>query len=147
MDTARRHFTDAIALYRDFGDRLGELRCVRHLGPVLAAKGVTTQARHILLSCRGSFAEIGDPFGEATSCWSLGELALRDGRDEEAAEAFTQALTLFDRVGLVVWQGRMLRRLAEVRRAQGDQSAAVELAARAELLRTVSAPKTATVGS
>ncbi|AHH96916.1 BTAD domain-containing putative transcriptional regulator [Kutzneria viridogrisea] len=144
-DIARDYFTQAAALYREFGDRLGELRSVRHLGHVLALHGDGGHARRVLLSCHASFAEIGDSFGVATACWSLGELALREADPRAADRWLREALELVEEAGLVHWQARMLRLLAETHRRAGQSVLAEQLTSRADAL-AMTQRKTAAVG-
>jgi len=117
QDVAGRCLLEATALYRGFGDRLGELRCVRQFGHVLVTRGETARAERVLTGCQRAFAEIGDLFGEGTSCWSLAELALRDGDERLGRRRLTAALDLFTRAGLGPWQRRMRDRLAELPRS------------------------------
>ncbi|GAA3433604.1 BTAD domain-containing putative transcriptional regulator [Kutzneria kofuensis] len=117
QDAAERCVSEATALYRGFGDRLGELRCLRQLGHVLVSRGETARAERVLNGCQRAFAEIGDVFGQATSCWSLAELALRDGDERLGRRRLADALDLFTKAGLEPWQRRMRRRLAELGRS------------------------------
>jgi tetratricopeptide (TPR) repeat protein len=117
QDAAERCLVEAAALYRGFGDRLGELRCVRQLGHVFVTRGETARAERVLSGCQRAFAEIGDVFGEATTCWSLAELALRDGDERLGRRRLADALDLFTRAGLEPWQRRMRARLTELGRS------------------------------
>ncbi|GAA0316495.1 tetratricopeptide repeat protein [Actinoallomurus spadix] len=115
LAAARRHATRAIGLFRRFGDGLAETRSLRLLAMVLTAEGRPRAGADLLDRCLVAFREQGDLFGEASTLWALGEAAHESGDTVRAIACLEQALTLFRRLDVPLWETRTRTRLAAVR--------------------------------
>ncbi|MCO6006261.1 tetratricopeptide repeat protein [Actinoallomurus purpureus] len=115
LAAAHRHATRAIGLFRRFGDGLAETRSLRLLAMVLTAEGRPRSGVDLLDRCLTAFREQGDLFGEASTLWALGGAAHDDGDTVRAVACLEQALALFHRLDVPLWEARTRARLAAVR--------------------------------
>ncbi len=91
---AREYLTEALALARAAGDRLGESVALNILGQIDSLEGNYAQAREL---CRESLAikrEIGDEWGMTFSLTYLGRVARQLGDHAEAQALFEESLAL-----------------------------------------------------
>ncbi|GAA4614200.1 BTAD domain-containing putative transcriptional regulator [Actinoallomurus liliacearum] len=120
LGAAHRHATHAIGLFRRFGDGLAETRSLRLLAMVLTAEGRPRSGADLLDRCLAAFREQGDLFGEASTLWALGEATHESGDTVRAIACLEQALALFRRLDVPLWETRTRARLAAVRGEGAD---------------------------
>jgi DNA-binding SARP family transcriptional activator len=120
LAAARWYATHAIGLFRRFGDGLAKTRSLRLLGMVLTAEGRPRSGVDLLDRCLAAFREQGDLFGEASTLWALGEAAHDSGGTVRAIACLEQALGLFRRLDVPLWEARTRARLAAVRGEGAD---------------------------
>ncbi|MEV0407808.1 BTAD domain-containing putative transcriptional regulator [Actinoallomurus sp. NPDC050550] len=123
LAAAHRHATRAIGLFRRFGDGLAEIRSLRLRAMVLTAEGRPRAGIDLLDRCLTAFREQGDLFGEASTLWALGGAAHDAGDTVRAVACLEEALNLFRRLDVPLWEARTRSRLAEVR---GEGAAPVD---------------------
>jgi DNA-binding SARP family transcriptional activator len=117
----REHAACAVDLFRRLGDGLAEARATRLLA---TAQGDAESAMSRLGECLIAFRDQGDPFGEASTLWSLGQAALSAGDPASALTYLTGALELFSVVGSPLWRARSLERIAAAHAKAGRADAA-----------------------
>ncbi|GAA4625712.1 hypothetical protein GCM10023196_030950 [Actinoallomurus vinaceus] len=123
LAAAHRHATRAIGLFRRFGDGLAEIRSLRLRAMVLTAEGRPRAGIDLLDRCLTAFREQGDLFGEASTLWALGGAAHDSGDTVRAVGCLEEALSLFRRLDVPLWEARTRSRLAA---ARGEGAAPVD---------------------
>ena len=73
-EQAARHQQEAVAIFRDIGDRFGEARALGNLGLARQRQGRYQEAADYHQQALDLFREIGDRHGEA---WALARLGVR----------------------------------------------------------------------
>ncbi|GAB3983104.1 hypothetical protein GCM10029978_088690 [Actinoallomurus acanthiterrae] len=114
LAAAHRHATRAIGLFRRFGDGLAEIRSLRLRAMVLTAEGHPRAGIDLLDRCLTAFREQGDLFGEASTLWALGGAAHDADDTVRAVACLEEALDLFRRLDVPLWEARTRSRLAAV---------------------------------
>jgi tetratricopeptide (TPR) repeat protein len=90
---------EALALYRDLGDRYGEAEALNNLGQVLWACGAVADARAHHDHAFGIAQALGTPLEEARALEGIGHCHLHHGQAGEAAACLREALALYRRLG------------------------------------------------
>ncbi|MCB1182552.1 CHAT domain-containing protein [bacterium] len=125
--TERRHYEQAVALFRAAGDVRGEVFALNGLGTVLDREHDFTAARacydRTLTVARG----IGDTFVEALAENNLGALEYGVGDPGRAAEHFRRAYALHTAGGVLQEAVAVARNVAICLTALGDYDRALEL--------------------
>ncbi len=92
---AERAFTDALALFRKTGNRLGEANCVMSLGDLALARADFDGAKRRYDEALASYRALGDALGQANCAKGLGDLALYAGAYDEARARYEDALARY----------------------------------------------------
>lgn len=159
LDAAEARVRDAVACFRDVRQLLSQLddtdasaplrREARQgegaslvlLGDVYLRSGLSDKARETLGRAERIFGELGQPAAAAGAWASLGRLAMREGRYDDAFAAFAQAASVHegadDQAGLcAMWLAR-----AELWLLQGAVDKAASSATEAQAIaQTIAAP-------
>ena len=98
---AARDLEDALAAYRDLGDRGGEVEALNETGTLHQATGNLHQARSCHQQALDLAHQIGSSWDEAHARAGLGRCALGAGDTAEAAGSLRQALAIFQQIGAV----------------------------------------------
>jgi CHAT domain-containing protein len=122
-ERARERFGEALALYRQAGDRGGQGTALNGLGLVELAAG-RAQAALVRLREARTLRQPGSR-GLAVTLTTLGVAYRQLGRWEDARRAYAQALPIFVALGDVREQGRSLGNLGWLEAATGRPAAAL----------------------
>jgi tetratricopeptide (TPR) repeat protein len=90
----------ALALFRDLGNRLGQAEALNHLGELATRTANTQQARERHTQALAIARDIGAAPEEARALEGLGHTYLQDGNTGQAAADLAQALAIYQRIGV-----------------------------------------------
>ena len=89
----------ALALFRDLGNRLGQAEALNRLGELSTRTSATGQARERHTQALAIARDLGAPLEEARALEGLGQSHLHDGNPGQAAAHLRQALAIYQRIG------------------------------------------------
>ena len=89
----------ALALFRDLGNRLGQAEALNRLGELSTRTSATSQARERHTQALAIARDISAPPEEARALEGLGQAHLQDGNPGQAAAHLQQALAIYQRIG------------------------------------------------
>ena len=117
---------EALRIFQQSGDVLGEADCIYVLGEVALRQWQTEEARTRYEEALLLFRQTGNVLGEANCIKSLGSIALECSQHEEARARFEEALVLYRQIGLVLGQANCIRNLGEIalRQSQHEEARA-----------------------
>jgi len=95
---ATSHLTQALALFRETGDRAGEAGSLNSLGEVSLATGQPGRARSQHVSALGLASQIGDKYEQARAHHGLGRACQAAGDPGQARRHWQKALALYTRL-------------------------------------------------
>ena len=90
---------DALALWRDLGDRRGEASALRRMGMTHLFSGDHDIAEPLLFEALNAFQDIGSRKGVAWANQNLAWIAFMRGESDEAEERLQKAVSMFDDIG------------------------------------------------
>ncbi|MDZ4798615.1 MAG: tetratricopeptide repeat protein, partial [Bryobacteraceae bacterium] len=99
QEEARSFMLEALPIFREVGDRLGEANCIMSLGDIALRRSDHEQARLRFLEALPIYREVGDRLGEANCIKSLGNIALDRSDHEQARLRFLEALPIYREFG------------------------------------------------
>jgi tetratricopeptide (TPR) repeat protein/transcriptional regulator with XRE-family HTH domain len=120
----------ALQLFRDQGDQLGEANALNKLGTVQQAAG-DRSAVASLVQALSLHRRLSDRLGEANDLNQLGIMQFSDGEYRAATASHEQALQLCRELGDQLGEANALNRLGGVQQATGDYQAAAASLTRA----------------
>ena len=89
----------ALALFRDLGNVLGQAEALNRLGELATRTSATGQARERHTQALAIAQETGAPLEQARALEGLGQARLQDGNPGQAAAQLRQALAIYQRIG------------------------------------------------
>ena len=89
----------ALELFRDLGDPLGQAEALNRLGELSSRTSATGQARDQHIQALAIARDLGAPLEEARALEGIGHSHLHDGNPGQAAEYLRQALAIYQRIG------------------------------------------------
>jgi tetratricopeptide (TPR) repeat protein len=89
----------ALALFCDFGDRLGQAEALNRLGELSSRTSATSQARDQHAQALAIARDISVPLEQAHALEGLGRAHLQDGNPSQAAVYLRQALAIYQDLG------------------------------------------------
>ncbi|MGH8902733.1 MAG: tetratricopeptide repeat protein [Egibacteraceae bacterium] len=95
-----RFLTEALAVYRQIGDRLGEAYSVKGLGDIARMRNRYDEAAERYEQALAVYRQIGDRLGEAYSVASRARLALAVGDRDGAAQDMAEAIRILTAINL-----------------------------------------------
>jgi tetratricopeptide (TPR) repeat protein len=125
---ARASYEQALPLYRQVGDVLGEANCIQSLGDIALARSDHEVARASYEQALPLYRQVGDVLGEANCIKSLGDIARAQDDAAVACQRYHAALALYQRIADPYSIGRAHYHLALV--SDGAERAAHLAAAR-----------------
>jgi non-specific serine/threonine protein kinase len=117
----------SLAAAREAGDRLLIGRALIGVGTALANAGEPGLAEERLRESLTIADELGDVPTSAVCCRALGELALADGRPDEATALFERSRALWSEIGMTSGVAMVAHRLGLIMIERGDLERASEL--------------------
>ena len=119
--------TQAMAIFRDIGDRHGEGAALGSLGRCRYRLGDYRQAIDLHTQSLASARDIGDRWGEGTQLGSLGLCRYHLGDYRQAIDLHTQAMAIFRDIGDRHGEGSQLVNLGNCHFSLGDYRQAIGL--------------------
>jgi tetratricopeptide (TPR) repeat protein/transcriptional regulator with XRE-family HTH domain len=119
-------YSQALTVYRHFGDRHGEADALRGLGDVERRVGEYGQAREHHAQALSLARQLDDRRGEAEALWGMGEVERLAGEHDQAREHHTEALALARQLGDRRGEVLALWGLGDVERCVGEYDQARE---------------------
>ena len=114
-DEALENYEQAIGLFRDVGDRLGEANTLKAIGDVLQFLDRRDEALENYEQAIGLFRDVGSRLGEANTLKAIGDVLQFLKRNDEALENYEQAIGLFRDVGDRLGEANTLLGLGDLR--------------------------------
>jgi tetratricopeptide (TPR) repeat protein len=93
-------YQQALAIYRQIGNRLGEANCLKSLGEVARMQARYAEAAGLYHQALPIYRQIADRFGEAGCLRSVGRLAALQHNPHLAREASELAAAIYSTIGL-----------------------------------------------
>ncbi|ABW27479.1 tetratricopeptide repeat protein [Acaryochloris marina] len=125
-------YDEALRLYREVGDRLGEANTLKALGDVLQFLKQSQEALERYDEALRLYREVGDRLGEANTLLGLGSL---QDRPAQAMDYYHSAQTIFQQIGDQYCQGRnLLMFIVSAQQQLGDLDGVEESLAQAEAI-------------
>ena len=121
------HFEQALAIYREIGDRREEARAANSLAFTYVILGRYEEAVTALLDALELQREVGRRYGEGVALCNLAEAYVELGRYDEAIARSQEALAIAREVGSVRDEGYALHNLGRAYLEQGRLAEAVNL--------------------
>jgi tetratricopeptide (TPR) repeat protein len=126
-EESRSQLDEAMEIYREVGDRVGEAAALLSLGPVAVNEGDYLRAVPLYEQALAAFKDLGDRRGEALCLCNLGGIAEEKADLDEARRLHEESLTIFREIGDRDSEAYSLNNLGIVARRQGDFSQASSL--------------------
>ena len=101
--TQERLLRQALPIYRQIGDRLGEANAVQALGDVARMQARYEEATERYEQALPIYRQIGDRLGEATTLVSRARLAIATGEHPYAIAEMAEAIRIYTVIGLTEW--------------------------------------------
>jgi tetratricopeptide (TPR) repeat protein len=121
----------AAQVFRELGDELMQSYAVRAATKARFRLGRIDGVRERLDWCLSVCRAMGDRWGQAITCRTLGEFSLATGSLTEAEQALREALELWDGMDAPLWRARTLQTLAELHTRRDEHDTATRLRAEA----------------
>ncbi len=113
-DAARAAYGEALTLFKQVDDRLGQANVQRGLGDLESTLGRTDAARAAYDEALTLYKQADNRLGQANVQRGLGDLERGLGRKDAARAAYAVAAELFGEVGLTEWQEAALTELRKL---------------------------------
>jgi tetratricopeptide (TPR) repeat protein len=123
-NAARARYEEALPLYRNVRDVLGEAHCIYSLGDIALARSDYNAARARYKEASPLFRNAGDLMGEAYCIWSLGVIAFARSDHDAARARYEEALPLFRNAGDLMGEAYCIQGLGDVALARLDHDTA-----------------------
>jgi tetratricopeptide (TPR) repeat protein len=121
---ARARYEEALPLYRNVEDVLGEANCIQSLGDVALIGSDYDGARARYEEALPLYQKVGNVLGEANCTARLGDVALRRSDQDGARVRYEEALPLYRKVGDVLGEANCIRGLGDVAKRCWDYDGA-----------------------
>ena len=123
-ETARKACEQALLLYRQVRDILGEANCIISLGDVALHQSDHETARKAYEQALPLYRQVRNIIGEAHCIKSLGDIALDRSDYEAARKSYEQALPIYQQVGQILGEANCTSRLGDIALNQSDHEIA-----------------------
>jgi tetratricopeptide (TPR) repeat protein len=123
-EAAAAHSAEAMRLYREVGDTLGEANCLFGLGNIAFERSDHGEARRRYEEALPLYRQVGDVTGEANCIQRLGDIAIERSDHGEARRRYDEALPLYRQVGDLRGEANCIQRLGDIALQRSDYLAA-----------------------
>ncbi len=111
---ATEAYNQALQLYREVGDRLGEANTLRAIGDVLQFLNQSREALQRYDAALALYRDVGDRLGEAYTLQAIGDVLQFLDQRSEALQRYDAALALYREVGSRLGEANTLRAIGDV---------------------------------
>ncbi len=125
LDTALQSYEQALTLFRQVGDRLGEANVLQAMGDVQQFRDDRDAALQSYEQALTLFRQVGDRLGEANCYLAQGRVALKQEDYQNALTLHTEAYQLYRHIQASYSQARLLFYRSLVYEAMNDQKQAI----------------------
>jgi len=119
-DAARVRYEEALPIYRQIGDRLGEANCMKALGDVHRMLAEYDAARVRYEEALPIYRQIGARYSEATCIRAFGLLYKKTNQPDKAIETLKDAAHRYRNIGVKVWEENCFQIIAEIENLNQD---------------------------
>src|SRR5215472_12659688 len=119
-EDARSRYEQAVRLYRQVGNILGEANCIRRLGDIALARSDHERGRARYEQALALYRQVGNVLGEAHCIKGVSDIALARSDYEGARALYEQALPLYRQVGNVLGEANCIKGLGDIALARSD---------------------------
>ncbi len=126
MDEALRCYYEALPLFRQVGDRVGEANVLRAMGDVQQFRKELEEAMQSYEQALGLYRQVGSRVGEANVLQAMGDVQQFRKELEEAMQSYEQALGLYRQVGSRVGEANVLRAMGDVQQFRKELEEAMQ---------------------
>ncbi|MGA9060975.1 MAG: tetratricopeptide repeat protein [Terracidiphilus sp.] len=125
------YFNQALATFRNLGERNGEALVLNDMGPAYAGLGQKQKALDVYNQAIATWRELGNRQGEALTLDNLGWLYRDLGQHQTALDYYNQALPIWREVGNRIGEARALSDIGRAYADLGQPAKALDYAAQA----------------
>jgi tetratricopeptide (TPR) repeat protein len=126
-EEARARYEEALPMYRQVRDILGEANCITSLADMALERSDHEGARTRYEEALPLYRQVGDVLGEADCIEGLGDIALRRSDHERAMTRYQEALPLYRKMGSLRGEATCIEGLADVALERSDLQGALAL--------------------
>lgn len=123
-ERARKRYAEALRLFRQIGDVVGESNCVRGLGTIALERSDFEGARQRFDESLSLYRQVGVVVGEANCLHGLGTIAVMRSNYGQAQARFKEALPLYRQAGAVLGHANCVRGLGFIALRRSDYEGA-----------------------
>ena len=116
---ARSRYQEALPLFRQIEDHLGEANTLQALGDLEMREDRLAEARSRYQEALPFFRQIEERLGEANTLKALGDLEMREGRLAEARSRYQEALPFFRKIEDRLGEANTLQALGDLEMREG----------------------------
>ncbi len=120
LQGARQAYGQALAIFRQVDDGLGEANSLKSLGDLMLRSDDLPGARQAFDQALPIYRQINARLGEANALKSLGDLMLRSDDLPGARQAYAQALTIYRQINDRLGEANALKSLGDLMRRSAD---------------------------
>lgn len=113
-EQAEATLLEALRIYQQSGDVLGEAHCIKRLGEIALARSQHDEARLRYEQALSLYQQIDDVLGQANCIRGLGNIALERSQYDEARMRFEQAMLLDQQIGNVLGEANSIQSLGDI---------------------------------
>jgi len=121
---ARSQLEQALTLYEQAGDVLGEAKCIRSLGNIALARSDHDGAQAQYERALPLYRQVGNVLGEAGCIMGLADIARERSDYEDARARYELALPLYHEIGNVLGEANCIGSMADIALARSDHDGA-----------------------
>ena len=122
---AQSDYEQALAMFRQIGNLLGEARCIRRLGTIAIERHDHVAAQTAFVTAMPMYQQVADVLGHGNCQLGLGDVAMAQGDHDGARVGYQHALALFRKVGSLHAIGWTHLRLARLDGATAERQVEV----------------------
>jgi len=119
-ESAKSLYEQALQIYREVGDKLGEANTLISLGDIKLMQSQYKSAKSLHEQALPIYREVGDKLGEANTLKFLGNVEQMQSQYESAKSLYEQALQIYREVGDKLGEANTLISLGDVEQMQSQ---------------------------